>query len=62
MIARTGKTEWTTSIFPEKASASFLLPVKAEVRRKERLTAGQAIRINLSLERRRMGRKHVRSH
>ncbi|MCZ4094544.1 DUF1905 domain-containing protein [Sinorhizobium psoraleae] len=51
VIARTGKTEWTTSIFPDKASGSFLLPVKAEVRRREKLAAGQAIRIALMLDR-----------
>jgi hypothetical protein len=46
---RMGKTEWTTSIFPDKASGSFLLPVKAEVRRREQLAAGQIIRIALML-------------
>ncbi|CCE99595.1 hypothetical protein predicted by Glimmer/Critica (plasmid) [Sinorhizobium fredii HH103] len=50
MIVRIGKTEWTTSVFPDKASGSFLLPVKAEVRRKEKLAAGQSIRIKLSLD------------
>ncbi|MBB4184529.1 hypothetical protein GGE07_001155 [Sinorhizobium terangae] len=49
VIARTGETEWTTSIFPDKASGSFLLPVKADVRRKEKLAAGQTIRIALTL-------------
>ncbi|AWI60091.1 DUF1905 domain-containing protein [Sinorhizobium fredii] len=50
VIVRIGKTEWTTSVFPDKASGSFLLPVKAEVRRKEKLAAGQSIRIKLSLD------------
>lgn len=49
VIARTGETEWATSIFPDKASGSFLLPVKAEVRRQEKLAAGQTIRIALML-------------
>lgn len=49
VIARTGKTEWTTSIFPDKASESFLLPVKVEVRREEELTAGQVITIRLAM-------------
>jgi len=51
VVARTGKTEWTTSIFPDKGSGSFLLPVKAEVRRKEKLTAGQTVKIALTLDR-----------
>ncbi|ASY59459.1 DUF1905 domain-containing protein [Sinorhizobium sp. CCBAU 05631] len=50
VIARTGKTDWTTSIFPDKASGSFLLPVKAEVRQREKLAAGQTMRIKLSLD------------
>lgn len=49
VIAHTGRTEWTTSIFPDKSSGSFLLPVKAEVRRKEKLTTGQRIKIALRL-------------
>ncbi|WEX73847.1 DUF1905 domain-containing protein [Sinorhizobium numidicum] len=51
VIARAGNTEWTTSIFPDKASQSFLLPVKSGVRRKENLATGQSVRIELTLNR-----------
>ena len=37
-----GKTRWATSLFPDKASGSLLLPVKASVRQRERLKAGDA--------------------
>ncbi len=30
-----GKTRWHTSIFPDKKSGTYLLPLKAEVRRRE---------------------------
>ncbi|MCF7834162.1 MAG: DUF1905 domain-containing protein [Candidatus Pacebacteria bacterium] len=30
-----GKTSWKTSIFPDKRSGTYLLPLKAEVRKKE---------------------------
>jgi hypothetical protein len=30
-----GKTKWQTSIFPDKRSGTYLLPLKAEVRRAE---------------------------
>lgn len=30
-----GKMVWKTSIFPDKKSGTYLLPLKAEVRRKE---------------------------
>jgi hypothetical protein len=36
-----GKTTWKTSIFPDKRSGSYLLPLKAEVRKKEGLYAEQ---------------------
>ena len=37
-----GKTRWQTSLFPDKASGSLLLPVKASVRQCEGLKAGDA--------------------
>lgn len=30
-----GKTRWNTSIFPDKKSGTYLLPLKAQVRKKE---------------------------
>ena len=30
-----GKTTWKTSIFPDKKSGTYLLPLKADVRKKE---------------------------
>jgi hypothetical protein len=38
-----GKTSWKTSIFPDKRSGSYLLPLKAEVRKKERVTVGAIV-------------------
>ncbi len=32
-----GKTSWKTSIFPDKKSGTYLLPLKAEVRKKEKI-------------------------
>jgi hypothetical protein len=32
-------TKWKTSLFPQKETGGFLLPVKAEVRRREALSA-----------------------
>ncbi len=37
-----GKTIWNTSIFPDRKSGTYLLPVKAIIRRKEGLEAGDA--------------------
>lgn len=48
--ARIGKTEWRTSIFPDRKTGSYLLPVKAEVREAERLAAGSAVAATLDLD------------
>lgn len=44
-----GKTTWKTSIFPDKKSGSYLLPMKAEVRKKEDISAGDTIPVSLSI-------------
>jgi hypothetical protein len=38
--ARIGSTTWRTSLFPEAATATFVLPVKRSVRQAEGLHAG----------------------
>lgn len=43
-----GGTSWVTSVFPEESTASFLLPVKASVRKAERVDDGEIVRIGLS--------------
>ena len=35
-----GKTSWKTSIFPDKKSASYILPLKSAVRKKENIKEG----------------------
>lgn len=35
--ATIGKTSWKTSIFPDKKSGSYLLPLKADVRKAENI-------------------------
>ena len=34
------KTSWKTSIFPDKKSASYILPLKSDVRKKEKIYEG----------------------
>ncbi|MCK9426469.1 MAG: DUF1905 domain-containing protein [Ignavibacteriaceae bacterium] len=38
-----GKTQWKTSLFPDKKSKSYLLAIKADVRRKEHIASGDTI-------------------
>lgn len=44
-----GECTWQTSIFPDKASGSFFLPLKAEVRKKIGLKAGDRCTVKLEL-------------
>jgi hypothetical protein len=40
---RVGRMEWSTSLFPERKSSCYLFPIKAEVRKKEDISAGDSI-------------------
>src|SRR3989344_3786402 len=42
-----GKTSWDTSIFPDSKIGAYILPVKAEVRNKERISAGSKVKVKL---------------
>ncbi|MDA3037951.1 MAG: DUF1905 domain-containing protein [Actinomycetota bacterium] len=42
-----GRTEWATSLFPDKRSQAYLLPVKKAVRRAERLNEGDDVAVSL---------------
>lgn len=47
--ASIGETTWRTSLFSDTKSGSYLLPVKAEVRRRERLADGDEVRVAVAL-------------
>lgn len=47
--ATIGKTVWRTSIFPDKDSGGFLLPVKASVRKAERLQVDDKVTVQIEL-------------
>lgn len=49
VLIRIGKTEWKTSIFPDKKKKSYLLPVKADVRRKEALRTGATVQATFKI-------------
>jgi len=44
-----GDTAWSTSVFPDRARRTYVLPVKKAVRRSEGLEAGDRVRIELVL-------------
>ncbi|OGG64201.1 hypothetical protein A3C18_00055 [Candidatus Kaiserbacteria bacterium RIFCSPHIGHO2_02_FULL_54_11b] len=44
-----GKTKWETSIFPHKLSGTYLLPLKASIRRAEGIGADDTITFTLDI-------------
>jgi hypothetical protein len=49
VIVTVGKTTWETSVFPDKKSQSYLLPMKLEVRKKEGIMDGDKIDLRLRI-------------
>ena len=49
VVATIGKTSWKTSIFPDKQSGTYLLPLKAQVRRAEGIDAGDTVTFYLEI-------------
>lgn len=47
--ATIGKTTWNTSIFPDKSSGSYLLPLKAQVRKSEGIKDDAHVHISLCM-------------
>ncbi len=46
---RIGATTWKTSVFPDKKSGTYILPVKADVRKKENIKAGQTTKLTVEV-------------
>jgi hypothetical protein len=44
-----GGSRWQTSLFPDKAAGSFVLPVKREIREREGLSPGDTTDVELRL-------------
>jgi hypothetical protein len=44
-----GSSVWGTSIFPDKYSGSYILPLKAKVRNKEEVMAGDVVAFVIKL-------------
>ena len=44
-----GHSVWKTSIFPDKQSEGYLLPLKAEIRKKEKISLGDCISFSILL-------------
>ncbi|HEX9615514.1 MAG TPA: DUF1905 domain-containing protein [Bacteroidota bacterium] len=49
VTATIGTTTWKTSLFPEAKSKSYVLPVKADVRKKEAIGEGDMVGLKLDV-------------
>jgi hypothetical protein len=47
--ATIGETTWKTSVFPDSKSGSYLLAVKAEVRQREVIAAGDDVAVRIEV-------------
>jgi len=45
-----GNTSWKTSIFPDKKTDSYLLPLKSEIRKKESVSHGDMITLTVAIK------------
>jgi hypothetical protein len=48
--AKVKKTEWQTSIFPDKRSNTYVLPLKKEVRFEENLYDGEEFNFSIEVQ------------
>lgn len=44
-----GRTTWKTSIFPDSRAGAYILPLKADVREKEKIRAGTSVRFRIEI-------------
>lgn len=44
-----GATRWQTSLFPHRESGGYVLPLKAEVRKRESIAEGDLITVRISV-------------
>jgi hypothetical protein len=49
IVATIGKTSWKTSIFPDRKSGAYLLPVKADVRKRENVVMGSRVLLRVQI-------------
>lgn len=50
VVVTLGKTSWKTSIFPDKREGAYLLPLKADVRKKEGIFKGDIITFYIEIK------------
>jgi Domain of unknown function (DUF1905) len=49
--ATLGATTWDTSLFADRRTESYLLPIKAQIRKREELSAGRRVTVTIAPQR-----------
>jgi len=49
VVAKIGKTSWDTSIFYDKRSGTYILPLKLKIRQAESLSEGDSVSYTLTI-------------
>lgn len=49
VLVTLGKSKWNTSIFPDKKSETYLLPLKSEIRKKEKVFADDSVIFSIKI-------------
>jgi hypothetical protein len=49
VLVTIGNTSWETSIFPSKSHVAYILPIKADVRKKENISTGSQVKVRLKI-------------
>lgn len=44
-----GNSVWKTSVFPDKKSGSYILPIKSDVRKRESIAEGDTLSVTLDV-------------
>ncbi len=51
VVVTMGTSTWKTSVFPDKKTGSFVLPIKAKVRKAQGVSVGQTVAFTLEIDR-----------
>jgi hypothetical protein len=49
VTVQVGKTVWQTSLFPDSKNKSYVLPIKAAVRKAENIFEGKLVKVRVSM-------------
>jgi hypothetical protein len=50
VIVQLGESTWKTSIFPDKKTNTYILPLKADIRKKEKINEGDEREFTIQIE------------